>query len=127
MNWTTKRVEARFRDAVETLKRLPAESIHGYISAWPPILREAIEVMQMEPVVRLGPPMPEQIDEMHEVVLKWIVWLEEDERKLVWLRAEKVRWKVISWKIGCDRTTAWRKYKLALTKVATILNSRGAK
>ena len=53
----------------------------------------------------------------------WVLWIEEAERKLVWSRAARVPWKQISGELGCDRTTAWRRWQLALTKIAARLNA----
>jgi len=44
--------------------------------------------------------------------------LEVDERKLVWQRAERVRWKLICAQFGVGRTKAWEMYKCALGKIA---------
>ena len=46
-----------------------------------------------------------------------------EERKLVWSRAARVPWKQISGGLGCDRTTAWRRWQFALTKIAARLNA----
>ena len=45
-----------------------------------------------------------KVETMH-----WIGWLEEEQRHLVWMRAEGRGWRVISQRFGCDRTTAWRR------------------
>ena len=49
-----------------------------------------------------------------EQTFDWVLWIEEAERKLIWSRAARVPWKQISGELGVDRTTAWRKHKLAL-------------
>ena len=59
-----------------------------------------------------------------ERTFDWVAWLEEAERRLVWSRAARVPWKVISHELGCDRTTAWRRWQLALTKIAARLNAK---
>ena len=56
--------------------------------------------------------------------MDWVRWIEEPERKLVWSRAARVPWKVITGEMGCDRTTAWRRWQLALTKIAARLNAK---
>ena len=43
--------------------------------------------------------------------------------KRIWSRAARVPWKQISGELGCDRTTAWRRWQLALTKIASRLNA----
>ena len=35
----------------------------------------------------------------------------------------RVPWKAITFEFGCDRTTAWRRWTLALTKIASRLNA----
>ncbi len=58
-----------------------------------------------------------------EQTFDWVMWIEEDEWRLVWSRAARVLWKQISAKFGCDRTTACRRWQLALTKIAARLNA----
>ena len=53
-----------------------------------------------------------------EQTFDWMLWITVEERKLIWLRAARVPWKAITWEFGCDRTTAWRRWTLALTKIA---------
>jgi hypothetical protein len=54
--------------------------------------------------------------------LWWLRWLELDEVRLVWLRAERVRWKLICARFGVGRTTAWHRWSGALVKIAARLN-----
>ena len=77
--------------------------------------------MQEKRPIRLGPPAAAQISRMEEV-LGWLWWLEADERNLVWLRAQGVRWKVICYSLGYSRETLRTKHKIALTKICTRLN-----
>ena len=72
--------------------------------------------------MRLGPPTPDAISRMEETI-NWVFWLEEDECKLVWLRAERVPWRPICYRIGCGRTKAWQMWTVALLKIATRLNA----
>jgi hypothetical protein len=53
-----------------------------------------------------------------------MLWITAEERKLIWLRAARVPWKQITWEFGCDRTTVWRRWTLALTKIAARLNAQ---
>ncbi|MDP3961879.1 MAG: DUF6362 family protein [Pseudorhodobacter sp.] len=53
----------------------------------------------------------------------WVLWIEEAERRLVWSHAAGVPWKQISGDLGCERATAWRRWQLALTKIAARLNA----
>ena len=113
-----KYVEDRIHNAARTLRRLPEERVQGYFSTWPKIKREEMEILQMEKEpMRIRPSM-DDITEMEEVLFVWLRWLEVDERKLVWQRAERVRWKLICVQFGVGRTKAWEMYKCALGKIA---------
>jgi Domain of unknown function (DUF6362) len=55
--------------------------------------------------------------------LGWLMWLEPEERRLVWLRAEGVPWKRITQRLGIGRTTAWQRWTIALLKISVRLNA----
>jgi len=113
-----KYVEDRIRDAARTLRRLPEERVQGYFSTWPKIKRDEMEILQMEKEPMRIRPSSDDITQMEEVLFVWLRWLEVDERKLVWQRAERVRWKLICAQFGVGRTKAWEMYKCALGKIA---------
>ena len=113
-----KYVEDRIHEAARTLRRLPEERVQGYFSTWPKIKRDEMEILQMEKEPMRVRPTSDDITEMEEVLVVWLRWLEVDERKLVWQRAERVRWKLICAQFGVGRTKAWEMYKCALGKIA---------
>lgn len=113
-----KYVEDRIHDAARTLRRLPEERVQGYFSTWPKIKRDEMEILQMEKEPMRIRPSSDDITKMEEVLFVWLRWLEVDERKLVWQRAERVRWKLICAQFGVGRTKAWEMYKCALGKIA---------
>lgn len=123
--YTVTDVADRFEEAAQTLHRLPRVGVQGYFNAMPPVIRTAAEVLQEEKLpMRMGPPSADVISRMEEV-LDWIWWLDdEDERRLVWLRAERVIWKRICWRLGCGRTKAWQMWTYALLKIVTRLNAK---
>jgi hypothetical protein len=58
-----------------------------------------------------------------EETIQWIFLLtDEDDRRLIWLRAAGVPWKPICWRLGICKTSAHHKWKAALLTVATCLN-----
>jgi len=118
-------ISGRFQEAMRTLRRLPRVTARGYYNAWPPIIRTAEELRDAEPLpLRLGPPSAEKISRMEETI-QWIFLLDdEDERRLVWLRAANVPWNKICWRIGCGRTKAWQQWNMALLKIATRLETQ---
>jgi hypothetical protein len=95
--------------------------VQGYFNTWPAIRRMPWETLGAEPTIRRYPPAPEAIDRMLET-MRWVLWLQEEERHLVWMRAERHRWRDICTRFGCDRTTAWRRWQKALQTVADHLN-----
>jgi hypothetical protein len=123
--YTVTDVADRFEEAAQTLRRLPRVGVQGYFNAMPPVIRTAAEILQEEKLpMRMGPPSAEAISRMEEVLV-WLWWLDdEDERRLIWLRAERVVWKRICWRLGCGRTKAWQMWTYALLKIVTRLNAK---
>lgn len=111
-------VEDRIQAAARTLRRMPDVKVQGYFSTWPTIIREPLEILQMEPEPMRLYPSQKSITDMEEVLFEWLKWLEPDERRLVWLRAERVRWKLICARFGVGRTKAWEMYRRALARIA---------
>ena len=119
--WTGETVAEHFEEAVRTLRKLPPVRVTGYFNAWPEVLRSAKEIAAMEPEPMRVLPSTSAITRL-ERTFDWMLWITVEERKLIWLRAARVPWKAITWEFGCDRTTAWRRWTLALTKIAARLN-----
>ena len=121
-SWTADDVADHFEEAFRTLRKLPAVKARGHFSGWPQVLRSPREIAAMEPEPMRVWPSAAAITRL-ERIFDWMTWIDEAERKLVWSRAARVPWKVISHELGCDRTTAWRRWQLALTKIAARLNA----
>lgn len=121
--WTMDDVAARFVEAAETGRRLPPVRVQGYFNVWPAFVRKEWEdFTDKDYEYRPLPPTPEAIDRMLEA-MRWVQWLEEEQRHLIWMRAKHREWKDICRRFGCDRTTAWRRWQRALQVVADRLNS----
>jgi Domain of unknown function (DUF6362) len=114
--WTSELVAGRLAEAADVLARLPEERVPGFYDLWPRIVAA--------PCTSRGPAaaMPEAIDRMDEA-LRWLTWLELEERRLVWLRAEGLPWKRITHRLGIGRTTAWQRWTMALLTIAVRLNA----
>jgi hypothetical protein len=114
--WTAALVADRVAEATDTLARLPDERVRALYDLWPKLIgapgRHA----------RPAAPAPEAIDRLDEA-LQWLGWLEPEERRLVWLRAEGVPWKRITHRLGMGRTTAWQRWTTALLKISVRLNA----
>ena len=119
---TMEDVAARFAEAADTGRRLPRVKVQGYFNVWPVMVRD---VWEAYPEENLGyhplPPTPKAIDRMMEV-MRWVQWLEIEQRHLVWMRAKQYEWKAISRRFSCNRVTAWRRWQKALQVIADQLN-----
>ena len=116
-HWTPRLIADRLAAAVEVLAQLPESGPRGYFSVWPLAPNYAHHAR-----AQLPSPLPEAIDRMDEA-LTWLAWLELEERRIVWLRAEGMPWKWITRRLGIGRTTAWQRWTIALLKIGVRLNA----
>jgi hypothetical protein len=56
--------------------------------------------------------------------LHWLTWLEPPDAQIVWARAQRLRWKMICWRLGISRPTADRRWNYALMLIAFRLNGK---
>src|SRR5688572_19191189 len=117
--WTPTLVAERLAEAADALDRLPEPKVRGFYSLWP-LLPDVPSGDAARP--RPAAPAPEAIDRMDEA-LGWLCWLDPEERRLVWLRAEGLPWKRITHRLGIGRTTAWQRWTMALLKIAVRLDA----
>jgi hypothetical protein len=123
-SWTESMVEQQLEEAADTLKRLPTHKIQGYFGTWPQIKHDVCDIADWELLaVRRGPPTAQAIDRMDDS-LPWLRWLTAAERRVVWLRANNVSWKIVCARIDRQRTVAWTLWVFALAKIAHRLNDR---
>jgi hypothetical protein len=54
--------------------------------------------------------------------LHWLDWLHGEDAALVQARLEGARWKMICWRFGISRPTAYRRWRYALGLIAWRLN-----
>ena len=117
--WTAALVAGRLAEAADVLDRLPKQKVRGFYSLLPRLPDQSTGDS-----ARATPPAPppEAIDRMDEA-LGWLMWLEPEERQLVWLRAEGLPWKWITRRLGIGRTTAWQRWTTALLKIVVRLDA----
>jgi hypothetical protein len=115
--WDKEAVARRLEEAADVLARLPEERARGFYDLWPRIVAAPGERW-----TRSAAAAPDAIDRMDEA-LGWLCWLEPEERRIVWMRAEGLPWKRITHRLGVGRTTAWQRSTVALLKIATRLNA----
>ena len=123
-HWTVSIIEDHFEEAARTLRRLPDSRVPGYFNTWPAMVRSAFEAFGYERarMPRIAP-SPQAIGRMEETIT-WLAWLEPDDARIVWLRAEGVRWKPICYRVGLTRQAAWARWVASLITIANRLNSK---
>ncbi|KRB08049.1 hypothetical protein ASD86_09650 [Lysobacter sp. Root690] len=119
--WTMQIVADRFQEAAVTARRLPAAKMQGYAAYWPDIQRQSWEGYADERIVLRFAASPGAIDRFGETV-RWLRWLDGQQRRLIWLRAQHVPWREVSARTGLIRKTAWRHWQHALVLVTVHLN-----
>jgi hypothetical protein len=119
--WTADEVALRFEEAATTGRRLPPVRVQGYFNTWPTIVRESWEAMRDDDRPACFPPTPKEIDRMLEV-MQWVHCLEVEDRKIVWMRAGRDRWKFIATRFGICVKTAQRRHERAVVRVTAMLN-----
>lgn len=115
-------VSVIFEDAASTLRRISVSGIkpNSYFNNWPDIIRDIADMRNQDsPPVRMGPPSAERISQMEEVI-GWLFALTPDERRLIWMRAEGIRWRVICYSFGMSKSQLYRKWQMALEKIANL-------
>lgn len=121
--WTADCVADHFAEAFRTLRMLPPVKVQNYCNVWPDIVRTSRDIAATKPQPMRVWPSTAAISRL-EKTFDWALWISIEERKLIWARAARVPWKKITSELGCDRTTAWRRWQLALTKIAARLNAQ---
>jgi hypothetical protein len=124
INWTPSQIEERFIDAADVMRRLPDVRVPGYFSTWPTVLREFADLIGQQPMpMRRPQPSAEAIGRMEEA-LEWLRWLKPDDAKLVWMRAQGVRWREVCHHFGIARATAHRRLEYTLLVIVWRLERR---
>lgn len=122
-DWTTTRVEDRLESAADVFRTLPGVMPQGFFNAWPEYFHSFADKVGQEPQMRRPRPGPRQITEAEEALL-WLRWLERDDARIVWLRAERTPWKPICWQIGISRATANRRWQYGIAVMVWRLNGK---
>lgn len=107
--WTATLVAERLAETANVLHRLPEPKVPGLYSLLPLLPAGPAGGARERPAAAA----PEAIDRMDEA-LHWLLWLEPEERRLVWVRVEGMPLKWITRRLGIGRTTAWQRWSTAL-------------
>lgn len=121
--WTTAQVQDRLELAAGVMRQMPGVMPQGYFNAWPEYFHSFADKVGQEPQMRRPRPGPRQITEAEEALL-WLRWLERDDARIVWLRAERTPWKPICWQMGISRATANRRWQYGIAVIVWRLNGK---
>jgi hypothetical protein len=120
--WTPSMIEERFVEAADVMRRLPEVRVPGYYSLWPKALHEFADLVGQEPPrLRRPLPTPAAISRMEET-LSWLQWLDPIDARIVWMRANGERWKMICGRVGLARSAANEHWLYGLCAIAWRLN-----
>lgn len=122
-DWTTGHVQDRLELAADVFAQLPAVKPIGYFNAWPEYLHSFADHVGQEPQMKRPRPSPRMITEAEEAML-WLRWLEKNDARIVWLRANRKPWKKITWEIGLSRRAANRHWQYGIALITWRLNGR---
>lgn len=124
--WTREEVINRFREAGETVKRLPrAKGPAQFGSGWPAIVQDARDAYgYTEATIRLAAPSPRAIDRTAEV-FSWFRLFDGnvEEMRAVWLAAGcGISFSSVGRILGISRTTVRSRVWAGLQRVVAGLN-----
>ena len=121
--WTPTMVEERLESAADVFRSLPEVKPQGYFNAWPEYFHSFADQVGQELRMRRPKPGPRDIT-LAEDALLWLRWLEPDDGRLVWARADGMAWKPICWQFGLSRTAATKRWQYGLAVITWRLNGR---
>lgn len=122
---TAKTIEERFEEAAYTLRHVRVDSgPRGYGSSWPDVVRSAFTAYGPDAArpMRIVPSAA-AISRMEECI-DWLRMVDPDVARIIWLRAENVKWRHICYRVGLVRQTAWRQWVAGLQTIANRVNAQ---
>ena len=125
MTLSPRDIEDRFEEAAYTLRRLPEKDRpRGYSSYWPAVVHDAKHAYGYTPEAPMRVIASAAAITRMEECLDWLLLIDPEDARIVWLRAEGARWRQVCIRAGCVRSTAWRRWAAALLTISKKLNSQ---
>jgi len=120
-----KYIEERFEQAAKTLiglRNLTNRDVPQRVkTAWPEIVRSFYEAYGWNAArFTKQQPTAADISQLDEVI-EWSMLVPEGDRRILWERAFRVKWKFIQARLDCGRTTAWGDWVTALARVSLMV------
>ena len=104
---TPREIEDRLEEAAYTLRNLPEKDRpRGYGNSWPPVVHDAKHAYGYTPERSMRViPSAAAISRMEEC-FHWLLMLNPEDARIVWLRAGGARWRQVCIRAGVVRSTA---------------------
>ena len=126
-NHTVEQLAKRYREAWVISRRVPSGLQLGYSTYWPEFNPNRWEVYHSEGIkAKPEPVSADAVDRMVEC-MRWLRWLSEEERELVWMRASGLPWRVIAEELKVNRKTPMTRWNRAMNrlKIHLLQNNSG--
>ena len=120
-DWAPATVDARLESAADVFRTLPEGKPQGYFNAWPEYFHSFADKVGQQPQMRRPRPSPREITQAEETLL-WLRWLDPNDARLLWLRANRKPWKPICWELGISRATANRRWQYGIAVIVWRLS-----
>ena len=109
------------------MRSMPRVGPEKVCSHWPKYLNEENEIITTLKGVSYCKALPEEIDDMDEVLENWLKQIDYDERSLVIMRNSGYGWKTLSVKLNSVRSNLYKKYVRSLNKILEYVLSKQTK
>lgn len=126
--WNDKIVMSYLIQAAKIHRRLPGVRPFGYHTLWPPTLQDRWEPLHdlVNGPTTLGSPMPAEVTFSDEV-MAWLPQLPREQQQLIWMRANRIPWKVLVDEFGRCKQTLFVRYASGLESLISYLNRKDRK
>lgn len=121
--WNEKIVMGFLMQAAAIHRRIPEPQVPGYHTLWPPTLVDGWERLYdlLNGRSGLGPPMPAEVT-FSDAVMEWLRLLDRPHQQVVWMRANRVPWKILVEELDRSKPTLWRDLNYSLAVIKYHLN-----
>jgi len=121
--WSENLVMMYLEEAAAIHRRLPAVGVRGHQTLWPTTMQDDWERFYdlINGKTTLGSPMPPEVT-FQEKVMDWLPLLERSKQQIVWMRANRIPWKILVDELGRSKPTLWREMRSSLAGISAYLN-----
>ncbi|MFT6237989.1 MAG: hypothetical protein ACJAQT_000058 [Akkermansiaceae bacterium] len=121
--WNEKIVMSYLIQAASIHRRMPEVRVPGYHCLWPVTMQEDWDSLHdlLNGPTTLGSPMPSEVT-FQEEVMSWLPILPREQQQMVWMRANRVPWKVLVEEFGRCKQTLFVRVSEGLQKLVVHLN-----